>query len=427
MTNGRNLANTSCGRLLLKFHTGFSTDTLLLIFTHMIYLDNNATTRLDPRVLDTMMPFLTDTYANAASTHPFGVLAHEAVKTARQQVADLLNCEPHELVFTSGATEAINLAIKGIAETYGSTKRHIVTVQTEHKAVLDVCGYLETRGFEVTYLPVQPVRDDGAGLLDLAVVKNAIRPDTMLVSVMLVNNETGIIQPIQEIAQLAHDAGALFMTDATQAVGKLPVDVDKDEIDLLAFSAHKFYGPKGAGGLFVRQRRPNKVKLEALLHGGGHERGLRSGTLNVPGIVGMGKAAELARLAMADASETQRIASLRDRLETALLTIPDTRINGAREYGDRHNRLYTTTNIYFENCDSDALIMGLDDMAVSNGSACTAASIDPSHVLLAMGLTETEAFSCLRFSLGRFTTDADIDVAIDRVKGVVEELRALVG
>ncbi|GAB2602949.1 cysteine desulfurase family protein [Spirosoma areae] len=394
----------------------------------MIYLDNNATTRLDPRVLDAMMPFLTDTYANAASTHPFGVSAHEAVKQARQQVADLLGCETHELVFTSGATEAINLAIKGVAENYQSKGRHIITVQTEHKAVLDVCGYLETRGFEVTYLPVQP-----DGLLDLELVKTAIRPNTILVSVMLVNNETGVIQPIQEIAQFAHEAGALFMTDATQAVGKLPIDVDTLDrsagaasVDLLAFSAHKFYGPKGIGGLFVRQRRPRKVKLEALLHGGGHERGLRSGTLNVPGIVGMGKAAELARLAMADARETQGrsdglVASLRDRLETGLLTIPGTRVNGSREH-----RLYNVTNIYFENCDSDALIMGLEDMAVSNGSACTAASIDPSHVLLAMGLSETEAFSCLRFSLGRFTTEADIVAAIDGVKNVVEELRALV-
>lgn len=387
----------------------------------MIYLDNNATTRLDPRVLDAMMPFLTDTYANAASTHPFGVSAHEAVKTARQQVADLIGCETHELVFTSGATEAINLAIKGVAENYQSRGRHIVTAQTEHKAVLDVCAYLETRGFEVTYLPVQP-----DGLLDLDVVKAAIRPDTILVSVMLVNNETGVIQPIREIAQLAHEAGALFMTDATQAVGKLPVDVDKATIDLLTFSAHKFYGPKGIGGLFVRQRRPNKVKLEALLHGGGHERGLRSGTLNVPGIVGMGKAAELAKLDIAGASETQRIASLRDQLETALLTISGTRINGNRSDGPQKHRLYNVTNIYFENCDSDALIMGLEGMAVSNGSACTAASIDPSHVLLAMGLNETEAFSCLRFSLGRFTTEEDVMDAINGVKGVVEELRALV-
>ena len=402
----------------------------------MIYLDNNATTRLDPRVLEAMMPFLTDTYANAASTHPFGVSAHEAVKTARQQIADLLGCETHELVFTSGATEAINLAIKGVAENYAHKGRHIVTVQTEHKAVLDVCGYLETRGFEVTYLPVQ-----SDGLLDLALVKAAIRSDTILVSVMLANNETGVIQPIREIAKLAHEAGALFMTDATQAVGKLPVDVDNLDVDLLAFSAHKFYGPKGIGGLFVRQRRPRKVKLEALLHGGGHERGLRSGTLNVPGIVGMGAAASLVetapadrrpfasadRMVVADANETQRVAgppvrSLRDRLETALLTIPGTRVNGNREH-----RLYNTTNIYFENCDSDALIMGLEGIAVSNGSACTAASIDPSHVLLAMGLTETEAFSCLRFSLGRFTTEDEIKVAVDAVKGVVEELRALVG
>ncbi|MFD2570962.1 cysteine desulfurase family protein [Spirosoma soli] len=385
----------------------------------MIYLDNNATTRIDPRVLDTMMPFLTDNFANAASTHPFGVSAHEAVKTARQQVADLLSCETHELVFTSGATEAINLAIKGVAENYQSRGKHIVTVQTEHKAVLDVCHYLETRGFEITYLPVQ-----SDGLLDIDVVKAAIRPDTILVSVMLANNETGVIQPINEIAALAHEAGALFMTDATQAVGKMPIDVDAmgrsdASVDLLTFSAHKFYGPKGVGGLFIRQRRPNKVKLEALLHGGGHERGLRSGTLNVPGIVGLGKAAELARLDMA--KDSLRISALRDELETGLLTIPGTKINGNQEH-----RLYNVTNIYFENCDSDALIMGLEGMAVSNGSACTAASIDPSHVLLALGLNEQEAFSCLRFSLGRFNTEADIATTIDAVKGVVEELRALV-
>lgn len=385
----------------------------------MIYLDNNATTKIDPRVLDAMMPFLTDNFANAASTHPFGVSAHEAVKTARQQLADLLGCETHELVFTSGATEAINLALKGVAENYQSRGKHIITVQTEHKAVLDVCLYLEKRGYEVTYLPVRPAGSVGAGLIDLNDLKAALRPDTILVSVMWVNNETGVIQPIEEIAQLTHEAGALFMTDATQAVGKLPIDVDNLHIDLLTFSAHKFYGPKGIGGLFVRQRRPHKIKLEALLHGGGHERGLRSGTLNVPGIVGMGKAAELAPVA--DIKETQRIASLHDQLETELLTIPGTRVNG-----DRTNRLYNTTNIYFENCDSDALIMGLEGIAVSNGSACTAASIDPSHVLLAMGLNETEAFSCLRFSLGRFTTEADVTQTVRAVKEVVESLRALV-
>ena len=383
----------------------------------MIYLDNNATTRLDPRVLAAMMPFLTDNFANAASTHPFGVGANEAVKTARQQVAELLHCEAHELVFTSGATEAINLAIKGVVENYsGNGSKHVVTVQTEHKAVLDVCGYLESRGFEVTYLPVQP-----DGLLDLETVKAAIRPDTMMVSVMLVNNETGVIQPIREIAGLAHAAGALFMTDATQALGKLPIDVDTLDVDLLAFSAHKFYGPKGVGGLFVRQRRPRRVKLEALLHGGGHERGLRSGTLNVPGIVGLGQAAELARLDMK--TDATRLKSLRDDLETALLTLPGTRLNGPQA---GENRLYNVTNVLFEGCDSDALIMGLENMAVSNGSACTAASIHPSHVLLAMGLSETEAFSCLRFSLGRFNSAAEIPAVVEAAKGVVEGLRAWV-
>lgn len=322
----------------------------------MIYLDNNATTRLDPRVLEVMMPFLTDEYANAASTHPFGLRAHEAVKTARQQVAKLLGCEPTELIFTSGATEAINLAIKGVVENYADRGKHIVTVQTEHTAVLDVCRYLEGRGCEVTYLPVQ-----ADGLLDLAAVKAAIRPDTILVSVMAVNNETGVIQPIQQIAELAHAAGALFMTDATQAVGKLPLDVEKMGIDLLTLSGHKLYGPKGVGGLYVRQRKPWRVKMGALLHGGGHERGWRSGTLNVPGIVGLGQAAALCDQSMAE--ETARIGALRDELEAGLLTIPGTRVNGSREH-----RLYNTTNILFEGCDSDAMIMRLENIAVSNGS-----------------------------------------------------------
>lgn len=380
----------------------------------MIYLDNNATTRIDPRVLEDMMPFLTDNFANAASTHPFGLSAYEAVKTARQNIATLLNCEPYELIFTSGATEAVNLAIKGVAENHAKKGKHIVTVQTEHKAVLDVCQYLENRGYEITYLPVQP-----DGLLDLEIVEKTIRKDTILVSVMLVNNETGVIQPIDEIARLAHEAGALFMTDATQAVGKMPVDVNAMDIDLLAFSAHKFYGPKGVGGLFVRQRRPRKVKLEALLHGGGHERGLRSGTLNVPGIVGLGKAAELAQLEITD--EGIRIRLLRDQLETELLTIPGTKVNGSPG-----NRLHNVTNIYFENCDSDALIMGLEDIAISNGSACTAASVFPSHVLLAMGLSETEAFSCLRFSLGRFTMERDILEASNKINNATVELREMI-
>jgi cysteine desulfurase len=380
----------------------------------MIYLDNNATTRIDPCVLEAMMPFLTDQFANASSTHPFGLSASEAVKKARQQVADLLGCDVHELVFTSGATEAINLAIKGVAEHYQTRGKHIVTVQTEHSAVLDVCRYLEKRGFEVTYLPVQP-----DGLLDLELLRQTVRKDTILVSVMLVNNEIGVVQPIQEIAAIAHEAGALVMTDATQAVGKIPVEVDKLDVDLLTFSGHKFYGPKGIGGLFIRQRRPRKVKLEALLHGGGHERGYRSGTLNVPGIVGLGKAAELCSQNMR--AETKRLGALRDQLEQALLSISGTKVNGNTQH-----RLYNTLNIQFEHCDSDAMIMGLEGIAVSNGSACTSASVEPSHVLIALGQTEKEAFSALRFSLGRFTTEEEVIKVAGAVKVVVEGLRALV-
>ena len=380
----------------------------------MIYLDNNATTRLDSRVLDAMMPFLTEDYANAASTHPFGLRANEAVKLARQQVAQLLGCEPHELIFTSGATEAINLAIKGVIESNVDWKGHVVTVQTEHTAVLDVCRYLEVLGCDVTYLPVQV-----DGLLDLAVLQAAIRPDTNLVSVMMANNETGVIQPIKEIAEIAHAAGALFMTDATQAVGKLPIDVEALGIDLLTFSGHKLYGPKGVGGLYVRQRKPRRVKLAALLHGGGHERGWRSGTLNVPGIVGLGHAAELCRQSMRE--EAVRIGALRDELEASLLAIPGTRVNGNPKH-----RLYNTTNILFEYCDSDAMIMGLEGVAVSNGSACTAASVDPSHVLLAMGLNETEAFSCLRFSLGRFNDESEKSKVLSLIESETTKLRAFI-
>jgi cysteine desulfurase len=381
----------------------------------MIYLDNNATTRIDPRVLETMMPFLTDNFANAASTHAFGVGASEAVKTARQQLADLIGAQTHEIVFTSGATEAINLAIKGVAEQYQAKGKHIVTLQTEHSAVLDVCKHLETKGFEVSYLPVQP-----NGLLDLDLLKNTLRKDTVLVSMMAVNNEIGVVQPLNEIGRLTREVGALFMTDGTQAVGKMPLNVDELGIDLMPMSAHKFYGPKGVGALFVRQRRPNRVKLEALLHGGGHEGGKRSGTLNVTGIVGMGRAAELAQKQLQ--SDAERVGKLRDTLENELLQISGTRTNGNRE-----NRLYNVTNVLFEGCDSDALIMGLENIAVSNGSACTSASIDPSHVLMALGMTETEAFSCIRFSLGRFNTADEIPQVVEAVKKVVGELRAMSG
>ena len=381
----------------------------------MIYLDNNATTRIDARVLETMMPFLTDNFANAASTHAFGVGASEAVKTARQQLADLIGAQTHEIVFTSGATEAINLAIKGVAEQYQAKGKHILTLQTEHSAVLDVCQYLETKGFEISYLPVQ-----SDGLLDLDLLKNTLRKDTILVAVMAVNNEIGVIQPLKEIAELARAVGALLMTDGTQAVGKMPLNVDELGIDLMPMSAHKFYGPKGVGALFVRQRRPNRVKLEALLHGGGHENGKRSGTLNVAGIVGMGKAAEIAQKQLN--TDAERVGRLRDVLENALLAIPNTRRNGSQTH-----RLYNVTNILFEGCDSDALIMGLENIAVSNGSACTSASVEPSHVLTALGMTEIEAFSCIHFSLGRFNQANEISQVVEAVKEVLGQLRAMSG
>jgi cysteine desulfurase len=378
----------------------------------MIYLDNNATTKIDPKVLEEMLPFLTDNFANASSTHAFGLIASEAVKNARQQMADFIGAEIHEIVFTSGATEAINLAIKGVAENYSNKGKHIITLQTEHSAVLDVCKYLETKGFEISFLPVK--KD---GLVDIEVFKAALRIDTILVSVMLVNNELGVIQPIEELAKLTHEVGAIFMTDGTQAIGKLDFKVDELDIDLMAMSAHKFYGPKGVGALFVRQRRQKRIKLEALLHGGGHEGGRRSGTLNVAGIVGMGQAAALCQQKIK--AETKRIGALRDDLEKSLLEIPNTEVNGNAE-----NRLYNMTNIKFEGCDSDALIMGLQDIAVSNGSACTSASVEPSHVLMALGMTETEAFSCIRFSFGRFNSADEIPAVVAAVQKVVENLRA---
>lgn len=386
----------------------------------IIYLDNNATTPIDKRVLEAMMPFLTDNFANANSTHQFGVGAYEAVKTARVQMSDLIGAEAYEIVFTSGSTEAINLAIKGVAENYSGKGKHIVTVATEHSAVLDTCQYLETKGFEVTYMPVK-----SDGLIDLSELKNILREDTILVSVMLANNETGVLQPVKEIAELAHAVGAFFMTDATQAVGKIPIHVDELGVDLLCISGHKLYAPKGVGALYVRQR-INRVKLTALLHGGGHERGLRSGTLNVPGIVALGSTCILAQKEMKNDAES--IFYLRNYLETELLKIEGTTVNGNIE-----RRLFNTSSILFSGADSDAMIMGLSNpendlplIAVSNGSACTSASVEPSHVLIAMGLDETAAFSSIRFSLGKFNTKKEIDVVIDAVKNVVSGLRAMV-
>jgi cysteine desulfurase len=386
----------------------------------LIYLDNNATTPIDKRVLDAMMPFLTDMYANANSSHQFGAYAYEAVKSARVQVSELIGAESYEIVFTSGATEAINLAIKGVAENYQSKGKHIVTVSTEHSAVLDTCQYLESKGFEVTYLAVKP-----NGLIDLDELKIVLRDDTILVSVMLANNETGVIQPIKEIAELSHNVGALFMSDATQAVGKIPVHVDELGIDLLCLSGHKLYAPKGVGALYVRQRM-NRVKIPALLHGGGHEKGLRSGTLNVHGIVALGAACSIAQKEMTKNPES--IKALRDYLESELLKIEGTSVNG-----NTSSRLFNTSNMLFHGTDSDAIIMGLSNpdndlpmIAVSNGSACTSASIEPSHVLTAMGLDEVAAFSSIRFSIGKFNTQKEMDMVIDAVKNVVSNLRAMV-
>ncbi len=390
--------------------------------SEVIYLDNNATTKIDPKVLEGMMPFLTNNFANANSTHQFGMSANDAIKTARQQIASLIGCETNEVVFTSGATEAINLAIKGVAESFQSKGKHIITVKTEHSAVIDTCKYLETKGYEVSYLDVKP-----DGLLDLSLLNQTIRPDTILVCVMLVNNETGVIQDIKSISEIVQANGSLFLSDGTQAVGKMPVDVDALQIDLMPFSGHKIYGPKGVGCLYIRQKRPRKLKIEALLHGGGHEKGLRSGTLNVPGIVGLGLACEIAHTEMR--IDSKRLQILRDEIEAELLQIEGSFINGKLD-----RRLYNTLNICLPGIDSDALIMGLSNplnvkspiIALSNGSACTASSIDPSHVLTAMGLSEGLAFNSIRISLGRFTTKEEISVFINSLTWIVKELRAMI-
>ncbi|MEZ0541961.1 cysteine desulfurase family protein [Fibrella arboris] len=377
-----------------------------------IYLDYNATTPVDQRVLDVLLPYLTTHFGNAASrTHVFGLKAEEAVAQARRQVAALLGALPTELVFTSGATESINLALKGVFEATSHRGHHLITVATEHKAGLDTCLHLEQLGAEVTYLT-----PDTEGLVSPEQVEAAIRPGTLLVSVMLANNETGVIQPIAEIAALAKQHNILVHTDATQAVGKLPINLAQLPVDLLSFSGHKVYAPKGIGALFVRQKTP----LIAQQDGGRHERARRSGTLNVPGIVALGKAAELAGALLAD--EAIRIADLRNRLEAGILAhIPDTQVNG-----NQRHRLPNTANLAFANVDGEALLMSLNEIAVSNGSACTAASTDPSHVLTAMGLSDELAYSSVRFSLGRFTTESDIDQAIGHVVGVVNQLRHVV-
>ncbi len=377
-----------------------------------IYLDNNATTPMDPRVLEAMTPYFLEHYGNAASrNHPFGWEAEEAVDYAREQVAKLIGADPKEIIFTSGATEGDNLGIKGIYEMYASKGNHIITATTEHKAVLDTCKHIEKSGGEVTYLQVQP-----DGLIDLKELEAAIKPTTILIAIMYANNEIGVVMPIKEISAIARKHGVLLFTDGTQAVGKIPVDVNKDGIDLMAFTAHKMYGPKGVGALYVRRKNP-RVKVTAQMDGGGHERGMRSGTLNVPGIVGFGKACEICMLDMEE--DTKRISKMRDHLETELLKLEEAYVNGSREH-----RLPHVANISFKHVEGEGLLMGFNkNIALSSGSACTSASLEPSYVLKALGLGDDLAHSSLRFGLGRFTTDEQIEYTIKAISETVLKLR----
>ena len=377
-----------------------------------VYLDYNATTPVDERVVEAMLPFFTRHFGNAASrSHPFGWEAEEGVEYAREQIANLIGAEPKEIIFTSGATESDNLALKGVYQAYLVKGNHIITVNTEHKAVLDTCRRLEKEGAKVTYLNVKP-----DGLVDLDELEVAIKPETILIAVMYANNETGVIQPVKKVGALAKKHGVLFFSDATQAVGKIRVNVIEDEIDVMAFSAHKMYGPKGVGALYMRRKNP-RVKIIPQIDGGGHEKGIRSGTLNVPGIVGFGKACELA--AAESIAEAERLSTLRDKLEKNILNIVGTAVNG-----NFKSRLPHVSNISFGHTDGNALMIGLNKtLAVSSGSACTSASPEPSHVLKALGLDDELAHSSLRFSLGRKTTEQEIDYAIELVTKTVKNLR----
>lgn len=380
-----------------------------------VYLDNNATTPVDPRVVDTMVPYFHQMPGNAASrNHPFGWEAEEAVDYAREQLAKLIGADPKEIIFTSGATESDNLAIKGVFEMYARKGNHIITLQTEHKAVLDTCKVVEKKGGEVTYLQVER-----NGLIDLAKLEAAIKPNTILISIMYANNETGVIQPMKEIGELCAKHGVLFMSDATQAVGKIPLDVKELGIHLMAFTAHKMYGPKGVGALYVSRKKP-RVKVTAQMDGGGHERGMRSGTLNVPGIVGFGKAAEIALLDME--KDTARLSKLRDKLEKALMAnLEEVYINGTPD-----SRMPHVTNLSFKHVEGEGLMMTFNqNIAVSSGSACTSASLEPSYVLKALGLGDDLAHSSIRFSLGRFTSEEDVDYTVEALTKGVSHMRDL--
>ncbi len=379
-----------------------------------IYMDYHATTPADPRVIEAMLPYFTQQFGNAASrNHSFGWEAEEAVETARKQVADLIGANAKEVIFTSGATESNNLAIKGVAEMYREKGNHVITCVTEHKAVIDTCKKLEKQGYRVTYLPVQK-----NGRIDLDDLRAAITDKTILISIMTANNEIGVLQPVAEIGAIAKEKGILFHTDAVQAVGKVPFNVIESKVDLASMSAHKMYGPKGVGALYVRRRNP-RVLLAEQINGGGHERGMRSGTLNVPGIVGLGKAAEICRLEMA--TEGERLSKLRDRLSQKLhANLDELYINGSMEHRLPHN-----LNVSFAYVEGESLLMGINDVAVSSGSACTSASLEPSYVLKALGAGDDLAHSSIRFGLGRFTTDEEVDYVVEKLTTVVRRLREM--
>jgi cysteine desulfurase len=379
-----------------------------------LYMDNHATTSMDPRVLEAMLPFFTGKYGNAASrNHAFGWEAEGAVETAREQIAKLIGATSKEIIFTSGATESNNLAIKGVAEMYKERGNHIITQVTEHKAVLDTCKRLEKLGYEITYLPVQP-----DGLIAIEDLKAAITEKTILVTIMFANNEIGVIQPVAEIGKLCHEKGVIFHTDAVQAVGKIPVDVQAMNIDLLSLTAHKIYGPKGVGALYVRRRNP-RVQLTEQINGGGHERGMRSGTLNVPGIVGLGKACEIAGAEME--AESKRLIELRDYMKAKFENALDyVHVNGNMEH-----HLPGNLNMSFVYVEGESLLMGINDIAVSSGSACTSATLEPSYVLKALGLGDDVAHSSIRFGLGRFNTKAEVDYVSDKLISTVSKLREL--
>src|ERR1700683_3134429 len=379
-----------------------------------IYMDDHATTAMDPRVLEAMMRYFPENLGNAASrNHSFGWEAEQGVEKAREQIAKLIGCTGKEIIFTSGATESNNLAIKGVAEMYKERGNHIITQVTEHKAVLDTCKRLEKYGYRVTYLPVK-----ADGLIDLDDLKRAMDDKTILVSIMAANNEIGVLQPIREIGKLCHEKGVIFHTDAVQAVGKVPVNVIADNIDVLSLSGHKIYGPKGVGALYVRRRNP-RVQISAQIDGGGHERGMRSGTLNVPGIVGLGKACEISGEEMA--TEAARLQAMRDHLREKLETALDyVEVNGSWEH-----RLPGNLNMSFVYVEGESLLMGINDVAVSSGSACTSATFEPSYVLKALVLGDDVAHSSIRFGLGRFNTQAEVDYVADKVIGIVKKLREL--